>query len=159
MAVQKNKRDGVLTIVDNSGTPNSVTVDFMADGLPISYTAQTVEFMPRGKHASPPMVRVTGDANATGSFNVAFTGLGNLQTILQGGVPAGWTPFNGASAEVPLWNMTLTIEGTSHGDASDWKCDLAYTELQGYQFSEGDVDTWAVSYISYAKPVFAAVSA
>lgn len=150
--VLKNFTDGSITIKDGTGTPLSLTVnfdqgDFSITGLKAKLR-ETVAYEARGRFKS---LRHTTRTYPTFSFTAhaaefSEDGTGTLADAIlrQGTVWTAAVSTRGASAEVYTLDVTLTVEGTSHGDSADGTFTLEDCELS-VDFAEGDPNTFSVS--------------
>jgi hypothetical protein len=160
--VVKNFRDGSLLIEDGTGTPNAFTViyesgDFSVSGL-VQGQKETTVYLDRGDLGS---LRHTNQTFPSGSFSMHMVDLSDtgyataVDLMLQSGkfVAGGATPgvsTLGANAEVYTVKMTLTIEGSDHGDGSDHTVVLDDC-LCSIDAAEGDGNSLSVSFTCYGS--------
>tara|TARA_R110000824_G_C14925829_1_gene648184 strand:+ start:193 stop:702 length:510 start_codon:yes stop_codon:yes gene_type:complete len=158
----KNFRDGTLLIEDGTGTPNAFTViyeagDFSISGLVQGQKESTV-YLDRGDLGS---IRHTNQTFPSGSFSMHMVDLSDgsyataIDLMLQTGkfVAGGGTPgvsTLGANSEVYTVKLTLTIEGSDHGDDSDHTIVLD-DALCSIDASEGDPNSISVSFTCYGS--------
>ena len=153
--VLKNFRDGTITVT--SGDPSSLTVqfeagDFSASGLTAGQK-EVATYLDRGDLAS---VRHTNQTFPTGSFTVHLADLSDgtdeilTDALLQRGSWASKVSTLGANAEVYTTLITLTIEGSDHGDAADHSIamDDCYCSVD---VAEGDPNSISVSFTCYGS--------
>jgi len=154
--VVKNFRDGSILVEDaTSPTPLSHTVvfeagDFSVSGL-MANQKEVTTYLDRGDLGS---VRYTNQTFPTGSFTVHFTDLSDGSDSLladaltkQGSFSSAVSTL-GTNAEVYTVKLTLTIEGTDHGDAADHTITLDDCACS-VDFSEGDPNSLSVSFTCY----------
>lgn len=155
--VCKTKRDGTLTISDGSATPKTLEIAFTAGDLSIDIPGPTVvNVLDRGQLGSAPCVRYGDDQPMTFSFTAQFHEIGNAASatladiIAQSGyVASDWTTvLNGGDGEVFAVDLLWTIEGTDHGESSDYSISLENCVLSG-SISEGETDTLNISGTAY----------
>ena len=153
--VTKSFRDGTILIEDGTAvTPLNLTVQFEAGDLSLSGLAQggtsyeTTQYLDRGEFGT---ARKTNRAFPTGSFTAQLTELsdGTNETIpdillAQGSFSAAVSTL-GADADVYAVKITLTIEGTDFGDASDHVM-VMNDCVCSLDISEGDPDTFSISF-------------
>jgi hypothetical protein len=160
--VVKNFRDGTLLIEDGTGVPNAFTViyesgDFSVSGL-VQGQKETTVYLDRGQLGS---LRHTNQTFPSGSFSMHMVDLSDgsyataVDLMLQSGkfVAGGGTPgvsTLGANAEVYTVKLTLTIEGTDHGDAADHTVVLDDC-LCSIDAAEGDGNSLSVSFTCYGS--------
>tara|TARA_R110000824_G_scaffold78962_10_gene199085 strand:+ start:1162 stop:1680 length:519 start_codon:yes stop_codon:yes gene_type:complete len=85
--------NGVLTLIDGTGTPNTLAITFRQGTISYSETGRAyVEAMEAGRHiAAAPVLVDTDDGNVTGSFSMLVTS------------------FRGSSAVTPYEFLTFTL--------------------------------------------------
>ena len=157
-SVIKNFRDGTLVLSDGTGSPVSYTVvleggDFAA-GLMSADNHEVTAYLDRGDFAT---LRQTNQTFPSWSFTAHQSGVsdGTLNTIRDFVMKSDSYSANvstlGANADVYTIKVTLTIEGTDHGDAADHT--LVFDDSHVViDFSEGDPNSWSLSGTSYAAP-------
>ena len=159
-AVVKNFRNGTLRIYDATSTPLDVTVeydagDFSINGLKKKLN-ETTTYLDRGELGS---VRHTARTFPTISFTAQMTEFSDatnevLQDIvLRTGAFATAVSTLGATADVYTLNMTLTVEGTDFGDASDHVLTATNVEMS-VDFAEGDPNTVTINGTVYGTVTF-----
>lgn len=157
-SVVKNFRDGTLTLADGTGTPVTYTVVLEAGDFSVSLMSadnhEVNAYLDRGDFAT---LRKTNQTFPSWSFTAHQTGVSDatLQTIydfvMKANAYSGNTSTLGANADVYTIKVTLTIEGTDHGDAADHTLVFDDSHVT-IDFSEGDPNTWSLSGTSYAAP-------
>tara|TARA_R110000824_G_C14806383_1_gene635048 strand:+ start:73 stop:582 length:510 start_codon:yes stop_codon:yes gene_type:complete len=160
--VVKNFRDGSLLIEDGTGTPLAFTVIYEAGDFSISGLVQgqkeTTVYLDRGDLGS---LRHTNQTFPSGSFSMHMTDLSDasygtaLDLMLQRNkyAPGSGTPgvsTLGANSEVYTVKLTLTIEGSDHGDDSDHTIVLDDC-LCSVDAAEGDGNSLSVSFTCYGS--------
>jgi hypothetical protein len=155
--IVKTKCDGTILIEDSGGT-NTLTVAYENGDMAIDIPGRTVSvFLDRGKFGSTPSLRYGDDQPVTFSFTAHLRDLsdaaaGTLMDIISNGghFAASWVSRGGSAAEVKTVQVTLTIEGTNHGDAADHTIVMDHCHLTG-SISEGDPDTISLSGTAYIQ--------
>lgn len=150
-AVVKNFRNGTIRVYDATGTPLDVTVEYEAGNFSISGLKkklnETVTYLDRGELGS---VRHTNRTFPTFSFTAHMTEFSDatnetlMDLILRTGSFAAAVSTLGANADVYTLNLSLTVEGTDFGDASDHVLTLTNCELS-IDFAEGDPNTFTIN--------------
>lgn len=159
-SIVKNFRDGTLTIEDGTGTPISMTVqyeagDFSLSGITEGQT-EIVAYYDRGSLCS---LRKTQDAHSTFSFTAHMTDLSDstekclLDVVNKTGAWSSGVSTRGANADVWTTKVTLTIEGTDHGDSADHVIALDDCRLS-LDLSEGDPNSFSISGTVYGTQSF-----
>jgi hypothetical protein len=157
--VVKTKRDGLISICDDSGFAGSNTLDLAFEPGDFSMNApqeNRLNFLDRGRLVSS--VRYGDDQALTGSFSVYFrdttdAAAATLMDILnQSGYvsTAPWVGTLGANAEVFTCDLRLTIEGTDHGDAADHTITITDVSFD-YTMAEGDPNVITVNWQSHTE--------
>lgn len=159
-SVVKHKYDVTMELSDGAGTPNTLAVEMQLgedtlDNLRPSQR-EVIAYQVRGAIKS---VRKSAFSPATFGFPFYETGLtdATLETVIdfmrQTGSFASNVSTRGANADVYCIKVTVTIEGTDHGDAADhtfviddWHPVLSRTG--------GEPNTWTCSGETYAVPSF-----
>lgn len=153
--VCKTNRDGTITIADLGGT-NSYTIafetgDFNAD----TPGPEILLFLDRGEIGATPCVRKGDEAISTGGFSCYLRDVTDAATetaldfIHQSGfVGASWVSTLGATAEVETVSVTVTINGTVHGDGADHTVVYNHCRLKG-GFAEGQPNLITFTWGSY----------
>lgn len=149
-SVAKNFRDGSVTLADGAALTMSLNYtggDFSINGL-IQGQAEVAKYMNRGSLFS---VRKTTQTFPTFSFTAILTDVsdGTDKTLqdafLKLGAWASATSTLGANADVYTLNITWTIEGTDHGDASDHTVVMSNCRVTDLSMTEGDPDMINIS--------------
>jgi hypothetical protein len=157
-SVVKNFRDGTLTLED--ATVGALTVqyengDFSAEGFNQG-EYEVVAYLDRGEMGS---LRKTSRKFPTFTFTAQLTDVSDatnknlIDIVRKAGAYAAGTSQSGASADVWTLKVTLTIEGTNYGDASDHTVVLqeCFCEIA---FAEGDPDTFTLTGTCYGSRTF-----
>ena len=155
----KNFRDGQLSIADGAGSPATHTVSFEAGDFSISglmsetsskqYDLAT--YMDRGDLAS---IRKTTQTFVSGSFTMHLVDLSDagystaMDLILKRGSHASAVSTLGANADVYAVKLTLTIEGSDHGDSADHTIALDDC-VCSVDVAEGDPGSISISFTCY----------
>ena len=156
--VIKNLNDGTITLEDGTATtPVTLTAPFTVGDLSISGLAQTlkavVAYESRGTLNS---VRHTSRTYPSGSFSfqLAEYSDASVGSIVDFAAKTNAYSANestlGGNAEVHAIKITLTVEGTNHGDGADHTVvldDCAVT----VDLSEGDPNTGTLSFTCYGS--------
>jgi hypothetical protein len=155
--VIKNLNDGTITLEDGTGSPVTLVVpfsvgDFSLDGLAATLNEVTA-YETRGTLNT---VRHTARTYPTLSFSmqVADYADGTDGTVLDFVRFANSYSANvstlGANADVKTVKVTLTVEGTDHGDAADHTIVLDDVHVTASS-SEGDPNTVSISGTVYGS--------
>jgi hypothetical protein len=154
-SVVKNFRDGTILIQDGTGTPLALTVSYEQGNFAISGLKkkqnETVTYLDRGELGS---VRHTSRIFPTGSFSAHMTELSDATNqvlpdiIRRQGSYAAAVSTLGSSADVYTLKLTLTVEGTDFGDASDHTIVLNDCECS-VDFAEGDPNSFTINFTVY----------
>ena len=156
-SVVKNFRDGTILIEDGTGTPLAVTVqyeagDFSITGLNQSNTEATT-YLDRGELGS---VRKTSRTFPTFSFSASMTSLSDAtdkelwDAVNKTGAFASAISTGGSASDVFMLKVTLTVEGSNFGDASDHTLVLQNCHLS-IDFAEGDPNTFTINGTVYGS--------
>ena len=154
--VVKNFRDGTILVEDaTSPTPLAYTVQFEAGDFSVSglmaNQKEVTTYLDRGDLGS---VRYTNQTFPSGSFSVHFTDLSDssdkllADALTKRGAFSAAVSTLGANAEVYAVKLTLTIEGTDHGDSADHTIVLDDCTCS-VDFAEGDPNSLSVSFTCY----------
>ncbi len=153
--VVKTKRDGTLKFEDNAAA-NSLTISYEAGDFQLSIGANVVANLDRGKFGATPSLRLSDDQAMTATFTAYLRDFSDAtyatleEIILQSGdVGSNWVSTLGSDAEVFTLDLTWTVEGTDHGDASDHVLTIPFCHVTG-SLSEGDPNQVSISITSYA---------
>ncbi len=154
--VVKTKRDGIISIADNSGFAggNVLTVAYEPGDFAFTVAKTTRnDFLDRGRLT--PSVRFGDDQPVTGTFSAYFreatdAAVDTLMDLLNesGNVDSTYVSTLGANAEVFACDVRLTIEGTDHGDGADHTITITDCSFD-YSFAEGDPDMISVNWRSH----------
>jgi len=157
-SIVKNFRDGVIQVEDGtSPTPISMTIqfesgDFSVTGLSgANGNAEITTYLDRGQLGS---VRKTNQSFPTGSWSLHLTDISDStnKTIWDcangTGAWASMVSTLGTNADVKTVKITLTIAGTTLGDASDHTIVLDDCALS-IDMSEGDPSSFSCSFVCY----------
>ena len=155
--VIKNFRDGSLVINDGAGSPASHTVQFEAGDFSVSGLTpnqkEIVTYLDRGDLAS---VRNTNQTFVSGSFTMHMSDVSDAgystaaDLMLQKGSHSSAVSTLGANAEVYTVKLSLTIEGTDHGDGNDHTIVLDDCACS-VDVAEGDPNSMSVSFTCYGS--------
>jgi len=125
-SVVKNFRDGLIQLASGGGSPVSMSVQYQNGDFSLSASNQGnyehTKYLDRGDLGS---VRKTNRSFPTGSFTAHLTDLSDgtnntlWDAVNRSGSFAAAVSTLGANADLYTLNITLTIEGTKFGDASD----------------------------------------
>lgn len=148
----KNYRDGTISLASGGGSPVTLTVqyengDFSLSGVNQSNTEIT-KYLDRGALGS---VRHTSRSFPTGQFSAHLTEISDAtnQTLWDAvnktGAFSAATSTLGANADVWTLNITLSIEGTTLGEASDHTIVLNDCRCS-IDVAEGDPDSFTLSF-------------
>jgi hypothetical protein len=155
----KNFRDGTLTVNDGAGSPASHTISYEAGDFSISGLTsetgskqyETATYLDRGDLAS---IRNTNQTFVSGSFTMHMVDFSDasystaMDLMLKRGSHASAVSTLGANAEVYAVKLTLTIEGTDHGDGTDHTIILDDC-VCAVDVAEGDPGSISVSFTCY----------
>lgn len=151
-SVVKNFRDGTILIEDGTTpTPISLTVqyeagDFSITGLNQANTEATT-YLDRGDLGS---VRKTSRTFPTFSFSAHMTDLSDAtdkllwDAVNKTGAFASAISTGGSASDVFMLKVTLTVEGSNFGDASDHTLVLQNCHLS-IDFAEGDPNSFSIN--------------
>ncbi len=154
--VVKTRRDGLISIADNSGFGGGQTLDISAEPGDFQMNApqeSRVDFLDRGRLVTS--VRHDEDQGLNGTFSSYWrdatdAAASTLFDILNqtGWVLANWVSTLGANGEVFTVDLRLTIEGSDHGDGADHTITVTDCSLD-YGFAEGVPNTTSVNWKSH----------
>lgn len=164
--VTKNLNDGSITLADGTGTPVTLVIpvsvgDEAIQGLRAlsAITGQyneVVAYEARGKLDG---VRHTTRVYPSGSFTAHFreftsASVGVVSDFLLklNGYSANVSTL-GASADVYAVKITITVEGTTHGDGADAVAVLTNCHCT-LDWSSGDPDTFTINYVCYGTVTY-----
>ena len=148
-------RDGTISIADNAGV-NAYTIAFEAGDFTASTPGPAVNvFLDRNQLGASPAVRYGSEAGSSGSFTCYLRDVTDAATETaldfiheSGFVGASWVSTLGANSEVLLVSITITVEGTNHGDPADHTIVYNHCRLTG-SWSEGDPGTVSFTWQSF----------
>ena len=151
-AVPKNFRDGTLSMEDGTGTPLTITIAYEPGDFSLGDLVQGQKdvaiYLDRGAFLG---ARHTNFKPATWSFSVLMTDVSDATDVnvadflLKYNQASSNVSTLGASAEVYAVKITLTIEGTDHGDSADHTIVLDDCIIDALSLSEGDPNTMSAS--------------
>lgn len=151
-SVVKNFRDGTITVASGGGSPITLTVQYEAGDFSLSGLNQgnyeITKYLDRGDLGS---VRKTNRSFPTGSFSAHLTDVSDAtnntlwDAVNKTGSFSAAVSTLGANADVYTLTITLTIEGTNFGDASDHVITLADCHCS-IDVSEGDPDSFTLNF-------------
>jgi hypothetical protein len=168
--VTKNLNDGSITLADGTGTPVTLVVPVTigdeaiqglraVSGITAKYN-EVVAYEARGKLDG---VRHTSRFYPSGSFTAHFreftsASVGVLSDFLlkQNGYSANLSTL-GSSVDVYCVKITITIEGTNHGDGTDGTAVLTNCHCT-LDWSAGDPSTFTVNYVCYGTVTYTGTS-
>ena len=150
--VVKNLNDGAIKVDDGTGTPLTHTEAFDNGDLSISGIAQTqnevAKYESRGTFKS---ARHTGRTYPSGSFTFMMTDVSDgtdstlIDLILGQNSRSAAVSTLGANADVYTVNITLTVDGTTHGDAAHHTFVMTNCHCT-VDVSEGDPNTVTINF-------------
>jgi len=155
--VTKTFADGTISLKDGTGTPVVFTSafsqgDFTASGLEPDQRAATA-YEARGVLKS---IRLGARSYPTGSFSVMMTDVSDagddtlVDFVLKQNGYSGNISTTAAAGDAYTVTITLTIEGTDHGDAADHAIELADCRCT-VDVAEGEPNTVTVSFTCYGS--------
>lgn len=155
--VVKNFTDGTIKVEDGTGTPLDYTCAFDEGNLSLTgLSQQQNEIATYESRGALKSVRHTARTYPSGSFSLMLTDVSDntdetlIDILLKQGAFSAAVSTLGANADVYTTKITLTIEGTDHGDSSDHTIvmdDVAAT----VDISEGDPNTVTVNFTVYGS--------
>jgi hypothetical protein len=155
--VIKNLNDGTITLEDGTGTPVTLVVPFSTGDLNVTALAATQnEVTAYETRGTLNTVRHTSRTYPTlgFSFQVAdYTDVTDFTAqdfVMFQGAYASNVSTLGANAEVKTIKVTLTVEGTDHGDAADHTIVLDDVHCT-MNITEGDPNTATISGTVYGS--------
>jgi hypothetical protein len=155
--VIKNLNDGTITLEDGTGTPVTLVVPFSTGDLNVTALAATQnEVTAYETRGTLNTVRHTSRTYPTlgFSFQVAdYTDVTDFTAqdfVMFQGAYASNVSTLGANAEVKTIKVTLTVEGTDHGDAADHTIVLDDVHCT-MDITEGDPNTATISGTVYGS--------
>jgi len=155
--VIKNLNDGTITLEDGTGTPVTLVVPFSTGDLNVTALAATQnEVTAYETRGTLNTVRHTSRTYPTlgFSFQVAdyadVTDFTAQDFVMFQGAYASNVSTLGANAEVKTIKVTLTVEGTDHGDAADHTIVLDDVHCT-MDITEGDPNTATISGTVYGS--------
>jgi hypothetical protein len=156
--INKNMRDGTLVYKVGS---NTYTFKYEEGNFQLNVPGPTVaNYLDRGRLADTvggePSIRYDQDQPMSGSFSCYLRDISDASYITaaefalkSGQYDSAWGTSMGANGEVKTGTLEWTIEGTTHGDASDHLVSLPYTYITG-AFGEGSPNRITLTFTSYA---------
>lgn len=158
-AIAKTKRDGAITLADGTGSPVTLTVQYEDGDLSIEgiskHQTELVAFFDRGDFYT---VRKSNTKFITFKFTAHMTELSdsanhNLYDFINfNNEYSANVSTLGANAEVKTLKLTLAVEGSNHGDASDHTIALNHCACE-IAFAEGEPNKFTVTGTSYSSTV------
>jgi len=155
--VIKNLNDGTITLEDGTGTPVTLVVPFSTGDLNVTALAATqnevTAYETRGTLNT--VLHTSRTYPTLGfSFQVAdYTDVTDFTAqdfVMFQGAYASNVSTLGANAEVKTIKVTLTVEGTDHGDAADHTIVLDDVHCT-MDITEGDPNTATISGTVYGS--------
>jgi len=153
-SIVKNFRDGTITLASGGGSPITLTVqyengDFSLTGANSGAGSYEItKYLDRGDLGT---VRRTNRSFPTGSFSAHLTDLSDAtqntlwDAVNQSGSFSAAVSTLGANADVYTLNITLSIEGTTLGEAADHVLVMNNCRCS-IDVSEGDPDSFSLSF-------------
>lgn len=154
--IAKTKRDLTVVLTDAAGA-HSLTITLERGDFNMTIPGPTVNvFLDRGRFGATPSLRYGDDQPCTWSISGDLTDVSDasyatLMGIIaptQGYVGSTWVSTMGATGEVKTWTITVTIEGTDHGDSADHTIVMNFCAVTG-SVADGDPCTVSLSGTSY----------
>ena len=153
--VVKNFTDGTIKVEDGAGSPASYTCLFDEGNLTVSGLTQKLNevatYESRGALKS---VRHTARTYPSGSFSFMLTDISDgtdstlIDFLLKQNSHSGLVSTLGANADVFAVKITLTVEGTDHGDSADHTIVMDDVTCS-VDVAEGDPNTVTVNFTVY----------
>ena len=150
--VIKNLNDGTITVADGTGSPVTLAVPFSTGDLAISSLSETqnevAKYETRGTFNT---ARHTTRTYPSGSFSfqIADYADGTDGTLIDFVRKANSYSANvstlGTNADVYAIDITLTVDGTSHGDSANHTMVMTNCVCT-MDLSEGDPNTGTISF-------------
>ena len=151
-SVVKNFRDGLITVASGGGSPITLTVQYENGDFSLSGSNQGnyehTKYLDRGDLGS---LRRTVRSFPTGSFTAQLTELADAtnntlwDAVNKTGSFSAAVSTLGANADLYTLNITLTIEGTQFGDATDHV--LIMNDCRcSIDVAEGDPDSFSLNF-------------
>ena len=140
--------NGVLTLLDGTGTPNTLQITFRQGTLSYSETGRAyVEAMEAGRHVSAaPVLVETDDGNVSGLFTLLVTSFKGSSNV----TPYEFLTFtSGASAYTttakgskPAIKMTFVVDSTGEagGSGGSQTITFAYAVINSIDLDSGGAD-------------------
>jgi len=153
--VIKHLYDGLIALLDGTGTPVQLTVPFSMGDLSIKGLAQTqrevIAYESRGVLNS---VRHTKRTYPTGSFSYMIADYSDatnntvIDFIRKAGSYNANTSTLGTASDVYTIDIKLTVEGTNFGDSSDHTITLEDCHCT-IDIDEGEPNKGTISFTTY----------
>jgi hypothetical protein len=151
-SVVKNFRDGLIQLASGGGSPVSMSVQYENGDFSLSGSNQGnyehTKYLDRGELGS---IRKTNRSFPTGSFTAQLTDLSDASNntlwdaVNRSGSFAAAVSTLGSTADLYTLNITLTIEGTQFGDATDHV--LVMNDCRcSIDVAEGDPDSFTLNF-------------
>jgi len=157
--VIKNLNDGSVTLADGTGSPVTLVAPFTVGDVAIEgLAAQLNEVTAYETRGTLNTLRHTSRTYPTFSFSAQLADYSDATDgtiidfcLFQASYSANVSTL-GSSADVKTINITLTVEGTDHGDSADHTivCDDVHVTVAT---SEGDPNTVTISGTVYGSVV------
>lgn len=153
-SIVKNYRDGTITLTTGGGSPITLTVqyengDFSLTGANSGAGSYEItKYLDRGDLGT---VRRTTRSFPTGSFSAHLTDLSDATSntlwdaVNRTGSFAAAVSTLGANSDVYTVNLSLSIEGTTLGEAADHVLTMNDCRCS-IDVSEGDPDSFSISF-------------
>ena len=153
--IVKTNADGTISIKDGTGTPVVFTSAFSQGDLTVDGITQAqrvvTPYEARGVFKG---ARLGARAYPSGSFTAMLTDVSDgtdttlIDFVLRQNAYSGNISTGATSGDAYLVTITLTIEGTDHGDAADHTIVLDDC-VASVDFSEGDPSSLSISFTCY----------
>lgn len=151
-SVVKNFRDGLITLASGGGSPITLTVQYENGDFSLTGSNQGnyehTKYLDRGELGS---IRKTNRSFPTGSFTAQLTDISDAtnntlwDAVNKTGSFSAATSTLGANSDLWTLNITIQIEGTNFGDASDHTIVMNDCRCS-IDVSEGDPDSFSISF-------------
>jgi len=155
--IVKTNADGTISIKDGTGTPVVFTSAFSQGDLTVDGITQAqrvvTPYEARGVFKG---ARLGARAYPSGSFTCMLTDVSDgtdttlIDFVLQQNAYSGNISTGATSGDAYLVTITLTIEGTDHGDAGDHTIEMANCHCT-LAVAEGEPNTVSVAFTVYGS--------
>lgn len=147
----KNLNDGTINLADGTGTPVTLDVPFSTGDLKISGLSETQQNVSRYEtRGQLNTVRHTSRTYPTGSFSFQLAEFSDATVGTVADFVLKRNKYSGnastlTSGDVYCIDITLTVEGTDHGDSADHSVTLTECDCT-FEFAEGDPNAGTVNF-------------